>query len=1108
MLSGDVQLKPGPSKRHSCKKSLRSNALILTCNDCNKSTHIKCARISRQEFNNTYRNQNVPWHCSNCSAPCGICHGDVLNDHKAIQCDHCLNWIHSQCCAIDDNEYKRLINSSCSWACPECNNFNFTNSFFRDTEIPTANPFYPLDSNCHNLNETTNNNTTNSKKAYRPKKRPNFRCILINCQSVKKKASDIEALNNLHNPDIICGTESWLDPSIKNGEIFPSNFNVFRKDRETDTTGGGVFQISKDDLITSHLPDLDTNSESIWTETQITGMKPIIMCTLYRPPNDSHGTQIEELDLALSKLGNKINTHNVIITGDFNLPNINWEIHQVTTNNGYSTAAANKLLSLTEEHGLIQHVKEPTHRQGNANNILDLVFTNRPGLIKKINVVDGIADHSTVIIDVNISPKRKHRPKRKVFIRNKADNINIQKSLENFTHEYFSQNQNMTVNDKWNLVSTKIINIMNQYVPHRLTTSRHNLPWFNKDLKKLCKRKKQLYNKAKRTRNPEDWTEFCDIRRNMHKHLRSARLSYISQFLTTTITEKPKSFWSFISKLRQDNQGIGDLNIAGNIISDDKHKAEALNNQFQSVFTHEGNSTLPDMARSPHGEIPKLTITLKGVLDQLSKINISKSQGPDGIPPWFLNRYASHLAPVIHDIFQSSVDSGQVPNTWKEANVTAIFKKGSRAETSNYRPISLTPVVSKLLEHIIHSHIMKHLEQHHILTDHQHGFRAKRSTETQLIQTIHDISKSLDEKKSVDMAILDFTKAFDKVPHKRLIHKLKHYGITGPISSWINSFLTGRTQQVVINGSKSTSTQVISGVPQGTVLGPLLFLLYINDLPDNLSSTVRLFADDCLLYSPIKTDQDTSVLQNDLLKLEKWQHTWLMKFNPTKCYTMTIASRKPTPNLYTFCGQQLKSVESHCYLGIHISNTLNWTIQSNSVTKKAQQTLGMIRRNLNKCPTQIKSIAYTTLVRPILEYASASWDPHCLRNIKLIERTQRQAARFCKNNYSREPGTVTQLLKDLQWDTLQSRRKTQRLSILYKMEHNLIDIPLDQYIKRNTRCSRKHNKQLVQIRHSTNIFGNSFFPVTIKEWNSLPPNIVSSTSLNSFQISLAQHVKN
>ena len=163
----------------------------------------------------------------------------------------------------------------------------------------------------------------------------------------------------------------------------------------------------------------------------------------------------------------------------------------------------------------------------------------------------------------------------------------------------------------------------------------------------------------------------------MHKHLRSARLSYINQFLTTAITDKPKAFWSFISKLRQDNQGIGDLNIAGNIISNDKQKAEALGNQFKSVFTHEGNSKLPNLNDSPHGNIPKLTISLKGVHDQLSKINTSKSQGPDGIPPLFLNRYAYHLTPIIHDIFQSSVDSGQVPKAWNEANITAIFKKGN-----------------------------------------------------------------------------------------------------------------------------------------------------------------------------------------------------------------------------------------------------------------------------------------------------------------------------------------------------------------------------------------------------------------------------------------------
>ena len=278
------------------------------------------------------------------------------------------------------------------------------------------------------------------------------------------------------------------------------------------------------------------------------------------------------------------------------------------------------------------------------------------------------------------------------------------------------------------------------------------------------------------------------------------------------------------------------------------------------------------------------------------------------------------------------------------------------------------------------------------------------------------------------LAILDFTKAFDKVPHKRLIHKLNYYGITGSIATWIETFLTGRTQQVVVNGATSSSTIVTSGVPQGTVLGPLLFLLYINDLPDNLSTSVRLFADDCILYTPIRTQNGSSLLQNDLLKLQKWQDTWLMKFNPDKCYTMTLATRTHTSNMYTFCGQTLTSVNSHCYLGIHLSNTLNWTNQTKVASTKAQQTLGVIRRNLNKCPTHIKAVAYTSLVCPILEYASAAWDPHSQNNVNTLERIQRQAARFCKNNYSRESGSVTKLLQELGWETLQARRKHKRIT--------------------------------------------------------------------------------
>ena len=244
---------------------------------------------------------------------CYLCRKSIkTNDKKLIQCDHCSNSIHRNCCDIDDSEYRQLVHSACSWACPECNHFNFSNSFFDNTEILTSNQFGPLD----NVNQTKTNNPQPSKnarnnKGHKAKKRSNLRCILINCQSIRKKAADIEVglLNSLHKPDFICGTESWLNPSIKNGEIFPTSFTVFRKDRDTSIIGGGVFQISNEDLITSQLDNLcSANSESIWTETQIKGISPIVICTFYRPPKDAQGFQLDELDQALSKLGNKINT--------------------------------------------------------------------------------------------------------------------------------------------------------------------------------------------------------------------------------------------------------------------------------------------------------------------------------------------------------------------------------------------------------------------------------------------------------------------------------------------------------------------------------------------------------------------------------------------------------------------------------------------------------------------------------------------------------------------------------------------------------------------------------------------------------------------------------
>jgi len=314
---------------------------------------------------------------------------------------------------------------------------------------------------------------------------------------------------------------------------------------------------------------------------------------------------------------------------------------------------------------------------------------------------------------------------------------------------------------------------------------------------------------------------------------------------------------------------------------------------------------------------------------------------------------ASELAPAIVRVFQTSLDSGTVPSDWKKALITPLFKKGERNVASNYRPVSLTSVVSKILEHIVHSSIMRHLDHHNILTDCQHGFRSRRSCESQLISTIQGIAEKLKSGKyQIDVILLDFAKAFDKVPHKRLLHKLCHYGVRGKTLQWITSFLSSRTQQVLVEGCESAKLDVLSGAPQGTVLGPLLFLVYINDLPEVVStSMLRLFADDSLLYRQVRNQTDSNDLQKDLSALEEWENKWQMGFHPAKCTVIRISTnrRNVLDTHYFLHGHKLEVVDSSKYLGVALSEDLSWRRHVEATSSKASRTLGFLRRNFRDC---------------------------------------------------------------------------------------------------------------------------------------------------------------
>ena len=294
----------------------------------------------------------------------------------------------------------------------------------------------------------------------------------------------------------------------------------------------------------------------------------------------------------------------------------------------------------------------------------------------------------------------------------------------------------------------------------------------------------------------------------------------------------------------------------------------------------------------------------------------------------------------------------------------------------------------------------------------------------------------------MDCILLDFSKTFDKVPHNRLLMKLHHYGIRGHIHDWISSFLVGRAQRVVLDGQSSSATTVSSGVPQGTVLGPLFFLIFINDLPSSVSSTNRLFADDCLMYRRIKTPEDQAILQRDLNKLQQWEDRWLMQFNTDKCEVLRVTNRKP-PVLadYIIHGHVLNTVVSAKYLGLTIHKSLSWDTHIDKITKKANSTLAFLGRNIRRCPTSIKAQCYSTLVRPTctIEYASSVWSPAKKETINKLEAMQRRAARFATGDYQRTSSlTSTSMLQQLQWQSLQTRRERTQVAMLYRKVYRLV----------------------------------------------------------------------
>lgn len=437
-----------------------------------------------------------------------------------------------------------------------------------------------------------------------------------------------------------------------------------------------------------------------------------------------------------------------------------------------------------------------------------------------------------------------------------------------------------------------------------------------------------------------------------------------------------------------------------------------------------------------------------------------------------------------------------------------LHKSGSTHCPINYRPISLTSIPCKLLEHVIYSHVVQFLESNSFFSVHQHGFRKNYSCETQLLSFTNDLFSAVDSSSTVHCIFIDFSKAFDTVCHKLLLYKLSKLNLDPTVLKWIESFLFNRTQFVTANEFNSSLCPVMSGVPQGSVLGPLLFLIYINDLPISISSSIKLFADDCVIYRNITSPSDHVILQSDLDNISSWCDTWLMKLNTTKCKFMRISrhASDATPTVYSLNDAPLTQVSSYKYLGVHITDNLSWQTHVDHVTSNANRTLGYLRRNFSLAPSSLKLLLYKTLVRPKLEYASSIWDPHINSLILNIEAIQNRSVRFIFSNYFRT-ASVTSMKSNLNLPELALRRKIFRLCLFHKIYHfnpflsDLLFQPPSYISSRND-----HHFKVGVPNSRTNLHFCSFIPTTCSDWNHLPAAIASIADTNLFKSAIYNHI--
>ena len=915
-----------------------------------------------------------------------------------------------------------------------------------------------------------------------------------NVQSILPKLDEIYI--ELKGFDILTFSETWLNENTHTDDLHLTSFHSpERKDRASNRYGGVILYV-KSCFAYSRRRDLEPDGlECIWVDLFL-NHKHILVGTFYRPPGST--AQYFDLIEESIQLAVDTNINDIIITGDFN-----FDLLKPATNRFIS--------SLCHQFGLQQIIEEPTHFTENSSSLIDIFLVSNVSSIISSCVCDpylnqNVRYHCPVLSVFNFQKPRFKTFERKVWrydnadydlLREKAAQVNWTEFEENSVDEFNSD------------ILKKIHKVTEECIPNKSVKVRpFEPPWINTQIKRKIRCRKRAYKKAKLRNTEYLWQNFRRIRNETTQLIRQCKKQYYEN-LANKLHESNvscKDWWKILKSFikQNDKSQIPTLSSEDKSISDSTEKADLLNEYFSKQSTLNDQHKQVPQIENCNVYLPTPIINTDEVKDVLRSLQVGKASGPDEINNRILRELANVLSNPLCKLFNKSLNESRVPSTWKEANVCAIYKKGDPSQVGNYRPVSLLSNLDKAMERILFKYIFNFLKDNDFLSSYQSGFIPGDSTVNQLTFLYNSFCKALDEGKEIRVIFFDISKAFDRVWHKGLVAKLKGAGINGKLLSWLQNYLTDRRQRVVIPGGTSEWSFIRAGVPQGSILGPLMFLIYINDIVNSIQSNIRLFADDTSLYLIVDHPDTTAIaLQNDISVITNWANKWLVNFNPAKTESLLISRKinKPDHPTLTMLNEDITEVETHKHLGIILSGDGSWHHHIEFIKTKAWQRVNIMRKLKYLLNRKSLEIIYTSFIRPILEYANVIWD-NCTEYEKQdLEKIQNEAGRIATG--CTKLVSLRDLYKETGWDTLSTRRNNQKLLLFYKMINNLTPSYLASlvpaYVLDSSNYNLRNSNNLRSIHARTQLYSASFLPSVISSWNELPVHVRNSTTVSSFK---------